>query len=89
LSIARRLVRQIDPYFAARQGFGMLGRPSKTCGNTSRLPAKPIRGTMVLKLAAIWECPGEPIMPRVTYFHEITLEDVPEGRTLLEPASAG
>ena len=39
---------------------------------------------MMVKLAAIWECPGEPIMPRVTYFHEITLEDVPEGQTLLD-----
>jgi adenylate cyclase len=27
---------------------------------------------------------SEPIMPRVTYFHEITLEDVPEGQTLLD-----
>jgi class 3 adenylate cyclase/truncated hemoglobin YjbI len=26
----------------------------------------------------------EPIMPRVTYFHEITLEDVPENQTLLD-----
>ena len=39
---------------------------------------------MLLKLAAIWECSGEPIMPRVTYFHEITLEDVPGGQTLLD-----
>jgi hypothetical protein len=33
---------------------------------------------------AIWEMPGEPIMPRVTDFHEITLEDVPGGQTLLD-----
>jgi adenylate cyclase len=26
----------------------------------------------------------EPIVPRVTYFHEITLEDVPRGQTLLD-----
>jgi ferredoxin len=39
---------------------------------------------MILKLAAIWEMPGEPIMPRVTDFHEITLEDVPGGQTLLD-----
>ncbi len=38
----------------------------------------------MLKLAAIWECPGEPIMPRVTYFHEITLEDVPRDQSLLD-----
>jgi hypothetical protein len=34
---------------------------------------------MMLKSAAIWGMPREPIMPRVTYFHETTLEDVPEG----------
>jgi ferredoxin len=37
----------------------------------------------MLKSAAIWGI-GEPIMPRVTYFHEITLEDVPEGQKLLD-----
>jgi hypothetical protein len=41
-------------YFAARQSFGMLGQPSKTCGNGSGLPGKPGRGRMMLKLAAIW-----------------------------------
>ena len=39
---------------------------------------------MVLTLAAIWGMPEEPAMPKVTYFHEITLEDVPEGQTLLD-----
>jgi hypothetical protein len=38
--------------------FGMLGRPSKTCGNGSGLSGKPIRDTMVLKLAAIWGIRG-------------------------------
>jgi ferredoxin len=51
---------------------------------TLELPGKRIRGKMMLKLAAIWGMPGEPVMPRVTYFHEITLEDVPRGQTLLD-----
>src|ERR1700726_3640674 len=51
-------------------------------GNGSGLPGKPSRGTMMLS-SAIWEMPREPIMPRVTYFHETTLEDVPRGQTLL------
>ena len=38
----------------------------------------------MLKLAAIWGMPEEPAMPRATYFHEITLEDVPEGQPLLD-----
>jgi hypothetical protein len=45
-------------YFAARHGFGILGRPSKTCGNGSGLPGKPSRGTMKLKSAAIWGIRG-------------------------------
>jgi ferredoxin len=53
-------------------------------GNGSGLLGKPSRGTMRLKSAAIWGTRGEPIMPRVTYFHEITLEDVPGGQTLLD-----
>jgi hypothetical protein len=34
---------------------------------------------MMLKSAVIWGMPREPIMSRVTYFHETTLEGVPEG----------
>src|SRR3984893_15005099 len=55
-----------------------------TCANPSGLLGKPIRGTMMLKRAAIWGMPEEPAMPRATYFHEITLEDVPEGQPLLD-----
>jgi len=45
-------------YCAARQSVGMLGQPSKTCGNGSGLPGKPGRGRMMLKLAAIWAMPA-------------------------------
>src|SRR5580692_5702434 len=65
-------------------GFAATVDRALHAGNGSRLPGKPIRGTMMLKLAAIWGMPGEPIMPRVTYFHEITLEDVPRGQNLLD-----
>src|ERR1700730_1861213 len=70
--------------FRRSAGLWRVRRPSKPCGSAAGLLGKPIRGTMMLKLAAIWGMPEEPAMPRATYFHEITLEDVPEGQPLLD-----